>query len=99
MEVGAGSGNLQCVPNTAAEGGACGTVATGLCRDAEALDPILQRLATLQEDDVRGNAALALGLMQDQAVVEPLRAILEASRHRPELFWRTSLALGLLGDD
>jgi HEAT repeat protein len=51
-----------------------------------------------QEDDLRANAAIGLGLMQEESAIDALRKVLADSRYRPVLLRDSAVALGLLGD-
>ncbi len=59
---------------------------------------LLERVATLGDDETRAHAALALGLSGTQAAVEPLRRLVLDSRYKPRVLREAAIALGLLGD-
>ncbi len=59
---------------------------------------LLERVATLGDDETRAHAALALGLSRTQAAVEPLRRLVLDSRYKPRVLREAAIALGLLGD-
>jgi len=73
-------------------------LALGLCRDTAAAPRILVEARRTQDDELQSQAALALGLLGERSVVEPLRAVALESRHRPIVLRDTAIALGLLGD-
>jgi HEAT repeat protein len=73
-------------------------VAAGLMRDPGSRDLMLHVLLDTADDDLRANAAIGLGLLHDDAAIEPLHKVLTESRFRPVLLRDSAIALGLLGD-
>lgn len=70
----------------------------GLARSVESAEHLLKLLRKGLPDTTRGEVALALALLGHAQAVEPLRAILQESKYRPELLRLAAIALGILGD-
>jgi HEAT repeat protein len=71
----------------------------GLRKDHEATDIILEKMNGFKgNQDTRGDAAIALGLMEQSTVIPDIQKIVEESKYKPELLKSASIALGLLGD-
>ena len=73
-------------------------IALGLARDREAVPMLLDRLASLSEDQGQAYVALALGMIGDPRAVEPLREVAAKSEFRPDSLEQAATALALLGD-
>jgi hypothetical protein len=73
-------------------------IAAGLARDLDARDALLARALDPSDDETRGYACIALGLMGAREAVGPLREIVRASRYRPGVLRDAAVGLGLLGD-
>jgi HEAT repeat protein len=73
-------------------------IALGLMNDIEATPILLERFVRSSSDDARGYIALGLGLMNARSALDPIQAVLESSKYRPELLKQVAIALGLLGD-
>jgi HEAT repeat protein len=73
-------------------------IALGLRRDQGGAEELLERFAELRDEDARGYAALALGLMGAREAIEPLQKVLTDGDALPLLQTRAGIALGLLGD-
>jgi len=73
-------------------------LAMGLRRDGAMLEFLLSALDRTRDHEARGYVALALGLIGDQAALEPLRDILGDGDTRPELREQCGAALGMLSD-
>jgi HEAT repeat protein len=75
-------------------------LALGLRAHAPAIPVLLHHLQEgfKGSDDARGEAAIALGLIDDASSIAPIQAVIEESRYRPELLKQAAVALGLLGD-
>jgi HEAT repeat protein len=73
-------------------------LALGMIGDEPSLDELLDKLTSLQQDEARGYVAVALGLLDDRAAIEPIQNIVRDSKYRPELLRQAAIALGLLGD-
>ena len=73
-------------------------VATGISKDIEAKDTLLDKLQRVGADEPRGYLAVALGLMNEREAIEPIQKIVKESKYRPELLKQAAISLGLLGD-
>ncbi|MEZ6014091.1 MAG: HEAT repeat domain-containing protein [Planctomycetota bacterium] len=73
-------------------------IALGLRQDASAADALMERFDEIRDEDARGYAALALGLMGAREAIEPLQRVLTDGDSLPLLQTRAGVALGLLGD-
>jgi hypothetical protein len=73
-------------------------IASGLARDLAAQEPLLEKLAKVDEERARGHAAIALGLLDSEEALDPIREILDDATYRPTLLRELAIALGLLGD-
>jgi HEAT repeat protein len=73
-------------------------LAIGLCKDTQSAPLLLDKLEYFAEDETRGHAAVALGLMNYTQATDTIQHILEGSQFRPDLLKQTAIALGLLGD-
>ncbi len=73
-------------------------VAAGILSDLEAKDILLEKLDRMSQDEPRGYAAVALGLMNARDAITPIKDIVLESKYRPELLKQAAIALGLLGD-
>lgn len=73
-------------------------IALGLASDLDASELILKKFGQFSEGEVRGHCAVALGLMNEQAAVEPIQDALGESNFRPGLMNPMVTSLGLLGD-
>ena len=58
----------------------------------------MKRFEDLRDEDARGYAALALGLMGAREAIKPLQDVLRDGDALPLLQTRAGIALGLLGD-
>jgi HEAT repeat protein len=72
-------------------------IGAGIARDEEAKDSIVEKLG-MADDEARGYAAVALGLMGARDQIETIQKIVKESKYRPELLKQAAIALGLLGD-
>lgn len=73
-------------------------VALGLCQDASATEDLLERFEEVKDEDARGYAALALGLLGAREAIAPLQKVMTDGDALPLLQTRAGIALGLLGD-
>ena len=73
-------------------------IGAGVAKDLEAKDAVLDKLDSFADDEARGYAAVALGLMDARDAIEPIQTIVKESKYRPELLKQAAIALGLLGD-
>jgi len=74
------------------------SIAAGILSDLESKDILLEKLDRLSQDEPRGYAAVALGLMNARDAINPIKDIVLESKYRPELLKQAAIALGLLGD-
>jgi HEAT repeat protein len=74
------------------------SIALGLTRNASAREPIHERLDRLGNDEARGYAAVALGLLGDKASVVGLEGVLNESTYHPLLLRKSATGLALLGE-
>jgi len=70
----------------------------GIAKDEEAKEAVLDKLMSISDDEARGYAAVALGLMEAGEAIAPIREIVKESKYRPGLLKQAAIALGLLGD-
>ena len=73
-------------------------IALGILRDPLASETMLERLADIGDAQAQGNLCVALGLVNDAAAVEPIQALVDSSKYKPELLRSAAVGLGLLGD-
>ncbi len=73
-------------------------VASGIARDHLAAPHLRERLEQVHEPTTRGFLCIGLGLLADDAAIEPVQSLVLDSRYRPALLERAAVALGLLGD-
>jgi HEAT repeat protein len=73
-------------------------IALGLRQDKNGAEALMERFEELRDEDARGYAALALGLMGAREAIEPLQKVLADGDALPLLQTRAGIALGLLGD-
>ncbi|MFT7668326.1 MAG: HEAT repeat protein [Planctomycetota bacterium] len=73
-------------------------IACGIAGDTDSEQILLDKLANMSDDDVRGYTAIGLGLMNSTAAIEPIQEVVRKSKYRGELLKQTAIALGLLGD-
>jgi HEAT repeat protein len=73
-------------------------VGAGLAGDARAVKPVVERFARLHERDLRGDVAVALGLLGDRGALDPLRRASADALHDPELLVGAAIGRALLGD-
>ncbi len=75
-------------------------LALGLRKHVEAIPVLIHHMREgfRSQDDARGEAAIALGLIGDVSSIEAIEAVIEESLYRPELLKQAAVALGLLGD-
>jgi HEAT repeat protein len=73
-------------------------IGAGVAKDLEAKEAVLDKLESFSDDEARGYAAVALGLMGAGDTIEPIQKIVKESKYRPELLKQAAIALGLLGD-
>jgi HEAT repeat protein len=73
-------------------------IGCGIANDTDAEKILLDKLETMSDDDVRGNIAISLGLMNSLSAIEPLLDVVEKSKYRGELLKQAAISLGLLGD-
>ncbi len=73
-------------------------IATGILRDQESTGIVLEKLDRISDEEARGYAAVALGLMNAREAIDPISEIVKESKYRPELLKQAAIALGLLGD-
>ncbi len=73
-------------------------IAAGILGDPEAKEVVMDKLDRMSQDEPRGYAAVALGLMNAREAIEPIQNIVRESKYRPELLKQAAIALGLLGD-
>jgi len=73
-------------------------IGAGIAKDLEAKEIVLDKLESFSDDEARGYAAVALGLMGATDTIEQIQKIVKESKYRPELLKQAAIALGLLGD-
>jgi HEAT repeat protein len=74
-------------------------IGLGICKWTDAKDVALDRMDHFTgDDDARGYCAVALGLMGERDVIEPIQELIKTSKYRPALLKQAAIALGLLGD-
>jgi HEAT repeats len=73
-------------------------VALGIARDRDSQGILQEKLDRLSDDDVRGQIALGLGLMNSADSKEQIQELVADAKYRGELLKQTAIALGLLGD-
>ncbi len=73
-------------------------IACGIAGDTDAEAVLLDKLDTMADDEVRGNIAIGLGLMNSVAALQDIQEVVAKSKYRGELLKQAAIALGLLGD-
>lgn len=73
-------------------------IACGMRRDSGAVPALIEQLAAVASDDIRGYLCLSLGMLGEPQGLDPVREVVRASRYRPALLRQAAVALGLLGD-
>lgn len=73
-------------------------LALGLRGTSSSSGELMKRFEDLRDEDARGYAALALGLMGAREAIKPLQDVLRDGDALPLLQTRAGIALGLLGD-
>ncbi len=74
-------------------------LALGLLGDPDALDDLIQTMKTEKRDSVRGNAALAIGMIRDKRAISKLASVLtHRSNKYPDAHIYAAVALGALGE-
>ncbi|HUR27914.1 MAG TPA: HEAT repeat domain-containing protein [Planctomycetota bacterium] len=73
-------------------------IACGIAQELGAKEILLEHLGSVRDVEARGMTAIALGLLDEQAAVAPLEAIVKASKFQPDLLRNAAIALGLLDD-
>jgi HEAT repeat protein len=73
-------------------------IACGIARDSEAKQLLRDRLRGAPGNGVKGDIAVALGLVGAREAVPEIQALLKESRYDPELLKQAAIGLGLLGD-
>lgn len=73
-------------------------IGLGILRDVEAGEALVEKLDRVSDDQARGFVAVGLGLMNADAAIAPIQAIVRESKYRPELLSQSAVSLGLLGD-
>ncbi|MFT4542190.1 MAG: HEAT repeat protein [Planctomycetota bacterium] len=79
-----------------AEAGAL-AIALGLAGDRSATDSLVERLHG-GDENVRGHAAAALGMMGAVSAIDDLRMVVSKSGYRPGVLRECAIALAMLGD-
>lgn len=72
-------------------------LACGIANVPGTEDVLLPKLTYFSDWEAQGYVAIGLGLVGSRGSLKPVMELVEASRFRPELLWRTSVALALLG--
>lgn len=72
-------------------------LACGMAQVPGTEDVLLPKLSYFSDWEAQGFVAIGLGLASSRGSLKPVMDLVEASRFRPELLWRTSVALALLG--
>ena len=75
-----------------------GALGIGVLRDYESRDALLRHLGPKEPTNVRGYAALALGMIGAREAIEPLTKLLEEDDLDPSIVGSASIALRLLGE-
>jgi len=78
--------------------GAC-ALGAGLAGCVDAAPRLTKLVQEQLPDELRGEVALGLALLGETSAIEPLRAIVSASRYRPELLRQAAIALAILDDE
>ncbi len=73
-------------------------IACGIAGDTDAEKILLDKLDTMADDEVRGQLAIGLGLMNSSAAIVPIQEVVEKAKYRGELLKQAAISLGLLGD-
>ncbi len=75
-------------------------LALGLRKNVDAIPVLLHHIREgfRGQNDARGAAAIALGLIGDSSSIGPIEAVIDESCYKPELLRQAAVALGLLGD-
>ena len=79
----------------------CGAfmIALGMQRNSTSSEVLLDKLELFTgSDGARGDAAVALGMMDERRATDAVQELVQRSVHRPELLSRAAIGLGLLGD-
>jgi len=74
------------------------SIGTGLAAGGDAAAVVAGRIENVN-DDALAHTALALGLTGSPEAIDPLHAVLQRSRHQPDVLEQAALALALLHDD
>jgi HEAT repeat protein len=59
---------------------------------------VLAQLERASTPEARGYCAVGLGLLDHDAAIEPISALIERSKYQPDLLKSAAIGLGLLGD-
>lgn len=73
-------------------------IGAGLAGDARAVQPVEARFAKLNERALRGEVAVALGLLGDRGALDTLRDATLRGMHDPDLMVGAAIGRALLGD-
>lgn len=73
-------------------------LALGLVRDPSGSEAVFETFERFADDETRGYAAVALGLMGEWKAAEKLRETVRGARYRPSLLSQSATGLALLGD-
>lgn len=73
-------------------------VGLGLMRCVEATPVLGEKLEGLADDEARGFAALALGMIEARESIGPIREILRSSKYRPGLLREAAIGLARMGE-
>jgi len=73
-------------------------IACGIAHDTEAKGLLIERLKNAPGDEVKGNVAVALGLIDAREAIQDVQTIVKESKYKPALLKQAAVGLGLLGD-
>ena len=73
-------------------------IAVGLALDQDSRELLRRTLDRSAVDEVRGYAAVGMGLLGDVSATEDIVKVVDGSKYRHELLRKAAIALGLLGD-
>jgi HEAT repeat protein len=73
-------------------------IACGIARDPDAKPRLLEKFESVPGEEVKGQMAVALGLVGARDAVKTIEDVVKASKYKPALLKQAAIALGLLGD-
>jgi HEAT repeat protein len=73
-------------------------IGSGICKDAEAREILLEKMKKVGTDQAKGYIAVGLGLMDAREAIKGIQEIVRESKYKPDLLKQAAIGLGLLGD-